>query len=166
MRLERWLYTIPLRLRSLFRRDRVEQELDDELRDHIERLIEAHVTNGVTPEEARYAALRAMDGVEQRKEQCRDARRVRVIDDLLNDLRYAVRVLRRSPGFTAVSIVSLALGIGANTAIFTVVNAVLLRPLPYSYPSRHVVVRPGEMSKVASASFLRCRELDRALRCI
>ncbi|PYR56993.1 MAG: hypothetical protein DMF91_20560, partial [Acidobacteria bacterium] len=161
MRLERWFYIVALRVRSLFRRACVEQELDEELRDHVERLIEAHVARGATPEEARYAALRAMDGVEQRKEQCRDARRVRIIDDLLNDLRYAVRVLRRSPGFTAVTIVSLALGIGANTAIFTVVNAVLLRPLPYSDPSRLVVVEHGEMTTVAPANFLDWRDGNR-----
>jgi hypothetical protein len=95
----RWFYTIPLRLRSLFRRRSVELELDEELRDHLQRRIQEGVARGLTPEDARYAALRAMEGIEQRKEECRERRRVNLFEDLLRDLAYAARMLRRSPGF-------------------------------------------------------------------
>jgi predicted permease len=139
MRFERWVYTIPLRLRSLLRRGRVEAELDEELRYHLERQVEENLARGMTAEEAREAALRAMGGVEQRKEECRDARRVTPVEDFVRDLRYGLRVMLKHPGFTAVAVLSLALGIGANTTIFSMVNGFILRPLPVQNPEELVV---------------------------
>src|SRR5262245_66253571 len=117
MRFDHWFYTLPLRLRSLFRRAQVERELDEELQYHLERQIEENLAKGMTAEEARYAALRAMGGVERRKEECRDMRRVRLIEDLIQDLRYGLRTLGKSPGFTAVAALSLARGLGAHPAV-------------------------------------------------
>jgi putative ABC transport system permease protein len=134
----RWSYKLPLRLRSLFNRSRVEQELSDELRFHLEKLIEEKVTEGMTAEEARYAALRELGGVDQIKEECRDMRRVTNIEHLIQDLRYGLRMLARNRAFAVVAILTLALGIGANTAIFSVVDTVLLRPLSFKDSPRLV----------------------------
>ncbi|HEX8650240.1 MAG TPA: ABC transporter permease [Pyrinomonadaceae bacterium] len=140
--------------RALVRRNVMERELDDELRYHLEREIEQNVTGGMTPEEARLAALRSFGGVEQAKEQCRDARGVRLIEDLWQDLRYGVRMLVKKPGFALIAVVTLALGIGANTTIFSLVNATLLRQLPLTEPESLAYVFSGNPgSPYSNASY-------------
>src|SRR6185312_10178282 len=141
MSIDRLLRIVPLRLRSLFRRADVERELDEELQYHVEQQTAANVRRGMSPGDARAAAVRALGGVAYRKEQVRDARGTRWIEELAGDLRFALRSLRRARGFTTTVVLTLALGIGANTAMFTLLRGTLLRALPNRDGGRLVYLR-------------------------
>ncbi len=144
MRIEHWWFKLPLRLKSIFRRHRVETELDEELAFHLEHKIEEGIAEGLSAEEARYRALRAMGGLEQKKEEIRDTRRVHWLTDFVDDVRYAVRSLRRTPGLAAFVIVTIALGIGMTATPFSMLDALIFRPYP--------VPRPGEVVSLVSTS--------------
>ena len=136
---ERRIRVLRLRLRSVFLRRELDQELDDELAYHVERLTERYVANGASPAEARRAALAAMDGLQQRKEECRDMRNLRFLDDLVQDARYACRQLRKDPAFTGAAVFVLALAIGGNTAMFSVARTVFT-PLAIPDADRTVMI--------------------------
>src|SRR5438046_8591390 len=161
MRPEHWLYAIPLRLRSLFRWAHANQELDDELRDHLERATQEYVAQGMTQEVAHRRARLDLGGIEQTKEKCRDARRVNWIQDLVQDLRFGLRMLRRSPGFAGVALLTLSLGIGFNTAIFTLFNA-LTRPLNVPEPDRVVRIFSGRLGAAYEMSYPNYVDLRRS----
>src|ERR1051325_6851168 len=156
------------RLRALLRRGSLDGELDAELRYHLERQVAEYVAEGMTEEEARRAALRDFGGVTQSKERCREARGVRPVEDLRQDIVFGLRVLRRNPVFSLVAVVTLALGIGANTALFSITNAVVFRPLPFPEPERLVSLWESSAKSeevrviVSPANYLDWREQTRS----
>jgi macrolide transport system ATP-binding/permease protein len=139
----RWYYKLPLRLRSLFRKDRAELDLSDELQFHLQNQIDEFVAQGMDSQEARRAARQSMGGVEQVKEECRDMRRTNLIENFLQDVRFGFRMLRRNPGFTVLTILCLTLGIGANAAVFSWVEGILLRPYPLVSHQERLVTLTG-----------------------
>ncbi len=165
----RWMRRWQRRWRALRRKDDVERELDDELRFHIERETERNVARGMSPDDARRAALVQFGGVTRTKQECRDARGVRLIEEVVHDLRYGARMMRKTPGLTLIAVITLALGIGANSAIFSVVNAVLLRPLGHPDPDRLVRVSlhnqqtEEEHNPLGTADFMAMRDRNRTL---
>ena len=150
MQFERWVHAMRIRLRALFRREAADRELDEELQYHVDRQTEENIAKGMTPQEARRQALVETGGIERVKENCRDTRGVRWIQDFAQDVRFGLRMLHKNPGFAMTATLTLALGIGANTAIFSVVNGILLEPLPYANSSRLVII--GTMWKIHGVS--------------
>ena len=150
MNIEQWFYSLPLRLRSFFHPHQVDQEMKEELRQHLERQIMENTAKGMPADEARYAAMQAMGGLAQIEERCREARGGNVVQDFGRDLRYGFRQLCRSPGFSALAVLCLTLGIGANTAVFSWLEGILFRPYPLvAHQERLFAVAatvPGESS--------------------
>jgi putative ABC transport system permease protein len=143
-----WGRRLWLRLQTLFRRDRVAQRLDDEVQFHLEQQIAENIAAGMNPQEARYAAIRTFGNPRITKEEARDARGWLWLEQIASDLRYGARMLRRSPGFTAVAVLTLALGIGANTAIFQLIDTLRLRAIPVNEPQQLVTVQLADPTGV------------------
>ncbi|HVH61162.1 MAG TPA: ABC transporter permease, partial [Candidatus Sulfotelmatobacter sp.] len=141
----RWYYKLPLRLRSLFHKKKAELDLSEELQFHLQNQIDEYIARGMNARQARQAALRSLGGVEQVKEECRDTRNVNFIENFLRDVRFGLRMLRRNPGFTVLAILCLTLGVGANAAVFSWVEGILLRPYPLVSDQERLVALSGTM---------------------
>lgn len=158
----RWFYTLPLRLRTVLRRDRVERDLNDEFDFHVEMQTKENVARGMSKREARLAARRQFGGLAQRQEECRDTRRLGWLEDLWQDLRHARRTLAKSPGFAIVAILSLGLGIGASTVLFSVVDAVLFKPLPLPEADRLVYLDEFKEKQPSGGNPMRLADWQKA----
>jgi|SRR5579872_1338937 len=146
------------RARSLFRRARVDAELEKELQYHLEQLTRDNISAGMNADEAGRAAHRALGGTAQIEEQCRDHRRLAWLADISKDVRYAWRMLRKSPGFTALGILTLAFGVGASIAVYALAESLMLRSLPYPSPERLVALysvheRRGQFESIGQEDF-------------
>src|SRR6516165_6546741 len=139
----RWHYKVSQRLRSLFHREKAELALSEELQFHLQNQIDEYIAGGMDAQEARHAAFRSLGGVEQVKEECREARNMNVIENFARDMRLGVRMLRRNPGFTVLTILCLTLGIGANAAVFSWVEGILFRPYPLVPHQERLVALSG-----------------------
>ena len=135
-----WLQKFRLRLRALVQKQKLDAQMDEEMRSHIEMQARDNIEAGMTPEEARYAAMRQFGWVESIKESCREQRGMIWLEDLAQDVRFGARMLRKNPGFTAIVLLTLALGIGAVSSVFSLVRGVLLTPSPYSKPEQIVLI--------------------------
>ncbi|MPY91030.1 MAG: FtsX-like permease family protein [Luteitalea sp.] len=157
------LSDLALRLRSVFKRRAVEQELDDELQFHLERQVTSYMRQGLARDDAVRRARLELGGLDQIKEEHRDARGISLVDDLDRDVRYAARQVCRSPGFALLAVLCLGLGSGVNIAIFSLVNAVLLRPMPVADPERLTLVSRGERTGWSYAAYLDFQARSRTL---
>jgi predicted permease len=153
MTIRRWLSSFPLRVRTLFQKRHAEEELDEELRFHLDSQVEQLVSQGMSASEARSIAMKSLGGVERQKERLREVWQFRTLENFLRDVSFSTRLLRKSPGFTTVALLTLALGVGANTAVFSLINGLLLRPLPVPYAEQLAVLRIEEGGPEPNYSF-------------
>jgi hypothetical protein len=158
----RLLSRIGHHFRSLFRKERLDEELSEELRFHVERQVNENIAAGMMPEDARRAALRELGGVEQIAEECRDMRQTQWLETLRQDIRFGIRTFRRRPGFTSCVLAILAAGVGSTTVVFSIVNGVLLTALPYRTPENLVRIfgtwERGSREGVSPPDFVDYRE--------
>ncbi len=161
-----WRHEILQRIRAVLRRTRFEDEMDEELRFHLESMIQDNTRAGMPPQEARRIALLSFGGLDITKEECRDTRWAKFADDIWRDLRYGTRLLIKNRGYTIVAVLALSLGIGANTAVFSVVQGVLLRPLPYEKSGELVVFTndTGHLDSIAPPYYRGLRERSRVFQ--
>ena len=160
-----WLRAMAVRIREMFAKQRRDAELDEELQAHLEMLAEENMQRGMSTEEARRAAKMELGGVEQVKEAVRDQCGIPPLESLVADVRFGLRMLYKNPSFTAVAVLTLALGIGATTAIFSLVDATLLHPLPYPHPEELVRIEddlPGAGATDAGISIPEFKDLQRS----